>query len=103
MAVQHTYTSVGVPSMDAAPGSHCTDDAGNQYIMGLSGLASDWMQLADAANSTLYLTTVSTPPEPAPQRGAICTSTTGGPYRVWVTHNPGGETWAWLELALAAV
>lgn len=43
------------------------------------------------------------PIELAQGGSVICTSTTGGPYRVWVTHNPGGETWAWLELALAGV
>ncbi|WP_312299208.1 hypothetical protein [Stutzerimonas nitrititolerans] len=96
--VQHTYQSEGFPDFMADAGSHCTDAEGRQYLC-RGGF--DWFEVADAAQSMQYLTTIDTPPEPAPQGGAMCTTRTG-PYRVWVTHNPGGETWQWLELATVA-
>lgn len=93
--VQHTYHSDGFPNFAAPAGAHCTDNDGRQYLCRGDY---DWLEVADAAASLQYMTTLDTPPEPVPERGAICT-TRSWPYRVWVTYSPGGESWQWLELA----
>jgi len=96
--VQHVYFSEGAPDFMAAPGAHCIDNDGNHYLCSGDYL---WVQIPSDALG--YMTTQGEPPEPAPERGVICTSRSGTEtgYRVWITINPGGETWQWQELALA--
>ncbi|GEM_PF-2095776 len=97
---QHVFSSDGYPDFSAAPGAHCIDADGNHY---LSSGDYGWVKLIPESHATLYMTTASTPPEPAPSQGALCTATfsEGGVFKVWVTVNMGGEAWAWHEIQQA--
>lgn len=99
--IQHVFNSTDRPTFSAEPGAHCVDADGNHYLC--SG-GNEWIKLIPESLATLYMTTFSTPPEPPPSQGAICTATysEGDIFKVWVTVNMGGETWAWHEIQQAA-